>query len=189
MDMDDLPIINRNNFYLLDCCHAYFKRELPADHWRLFSENAVMQIFRRLRFRRGATFGKSWPRFNRSHRLPQRFRRLPVPAAEKPTDVFFAGQVAESSTVRTRGLSELLLLRDKGVVDDIPDGPVPPDEFISAVRRRAWSGRRKVSAGTVSGIMRRLHVTPCRSSTSPATIATGYWCRTSIALLTNARDA
>jgi hypothetical protein len=36
LDQTDLPLINRNNFFLLDCCRVYFKRELPPDRWRLF---------------------------------------------------------------------------------------------------------------------------------------------------------
>ena len=36
VDMDDIPLINRNSFQ----CHTYFKRELPSDYWRLFLETA-----------------------------------------------------------------------------------------------------------------------------------------------------
>src|SRR5262249_15154743 len=36
LDHEDLPVINRNNFFLLDRCRIYFKRELPPDRWRLF---------------------------------------------------------------------------------------------------------------------------------------------------------
>ena len=36
VDHEDLPVINRNNFFLLDRCRLYFKRELPPDRWRVF---------------------------------------------------------------------------------------------------------------------------------------------------------
>jgi hypothetical protein len=36
LDQTDIPLINRNNFFLVDRCRVYFKRELPPDRWRLF---------------------------------------------------------------------------------------------------------------------------------------------------------
>src|SRR5262249_14524005 len=36
LDQEDLPVINRNIFFLLDRCRVYFKREMPKDRWRVF---------------------------------------------------------------------------------------------------------------------------------------------------------
>lgn len=142
MDMDDLPVINRSNFYLLDRCHIYFKRELPADHWRLFLKTGHPNL-PTPRFRHDDVYRRRIAKVEPiSLGLPhEMYRRLPVPAAEKTTDVFFAGQVADSSTVRARGLPELLALRDKGVILDFPEGPVSPDEFYRrcAQARLVWS--------------------------------------------------
>jgi hypothetical protein len=142
MDMDDLPVINRSNFFLLDQCHVYFKRELPADHWRLFLKTGHPNL-PTPRFRRDETFRKRVAKVEPiSLGLPQdMYRRLPVAASEKTTDVFFAGQAADSSTVRARGLVELLALRDRGVIVDIPDGAVSPEEFYRRCSRAhlVWS--------------------------------------------------
>src|SRR5579859_4992184 len=40
IDHEDLPVINRDNLFLLDRCDLYFKRELPVHHWRVFLKTA-----------------------------------------------------------------------------------------------------------------------------------------------------
>ena len=64
------------------------------------------------------------------HLLP--FRSIP-----KTVDVFFAGRVRDSSSIRVRGLDELLALRNEGVTVDIPDRGVAPAEFYERCAR-AW---------------------------------------------------
>src|SRR6185437_2560882 len=44
LDHEDLPLINRDNLFLLDRCDLWFKRELPADHWRVFTKTAHPQL-------------------------------------------------------------------------------------------------------------------------------------------------
>src|SRR4029079_6512621 len=61
----------------------------------------------------------------------------PVGAAEKTADIFFTGRVAGSSTVRRRGLAELIALRDNGVRVDIPDNNLPLEDYLARCAR-AW---------------------------------------------------
>src|SRR5579872_4037075 len=116
LDHEDLPVINRDNLFLLDRCDLWFKRELPADHWRVFTKTAHPQL--------------PTPRFREKPRhlrwiaklrplsigLPLSAEGLlPLPAQpEKRVDVFFAGRVAGSSTLRARGLAELRSLASQG---------------------------------------------------------------------------
>ncbi len=44
LDHEDLPVINRDNLFLLERCDLWFKRELPADHWRVFTKTAHAQL-------------------------------------------------------------------------------------------------------------------------------------------------
>jgi hypothetical protein len=138
LDMDDLPVINRNNFFLLDRADIYFKRELPADHWRLFLKTAHPNL-PTIRFRRQKRFAARISKVQPiSLGLPlDRFYLLPVESPEKTTDVFFSGNVAGSSTVRARGISELMSLREKGLIVDIPQTPLAPAEFYQRCAR-AW---------------------------------------------------
>jgi Glycosyl transferases group 1 len=141
LDREDLPVINRNNLFLLDRATAYFKRELPSDRWKVFVKTGH--------------HGVPTPRY----RMVRRHRRrvetlLPIslglklgsqrffpPATEKSVDVFFAGRIEGSSTVRKQGLAELLALRDQGVTLDIPQGNLPLGEFYrrAAAARLVWS--------------------------------------------------
>jgi hypothetical protein len=141
LDREDLPVVNRNNFFLLDRCRVYFKRELPPDRWRVFMKTGHANL--------------PTPRFRKSERYQARIDRLrpislglraapspvAVAGAEKSADIFFAGTVAGSSFVRQRGLSELLALRDRGFVVDIPERPLPQSEFYRrcAQARLTWS--------------------------------------------------
>jgi hypothetical protein len=130
VDQDDLPVINRSNFFLLDRCTTYFKRELPVDRWRLFLKTGHVNLptprFRSIaRYRNG--LAKVRPL---SMGLPLgRESLLPPASLTKAADVFFAGRVEASSWVREKGLPELLALRERGITVDIPEAPLPPDEF------------------------------------------------------------
>jgi hypothetical protein len=143
LDHEDLPVINRDNLFLLDRCDLWFKRELPADHWRVFTKTAHAHL--------------PTPRFRsrpRNIRWVEKLRPLsiglplgvedllPPPApAEKRVDVFFSGRVAGSSTLRARGLAELRALESQGVTLDIPDAPLPRPEFYQrcAAAHLVWS--------------------------------------------------
>jgi hypothetical protein len=62
---------------------------------------------------------------------------IPPTDIDKTTDVFFAGIVDGSSTVRQRGLAELIALRDRGVRVDLPEQRMPPQEFYRRCAQ-AW---------------------------------------------------
>jgi hypothetical protein len=130
IDYEDLPVINRNNLFLLDRCKLFFKRELPADHWRVFLKTAHPNLPTarfRLAARNADRVAKLRPL---SIGLPfYGAPSLDMPTQEKRFDVFYAGRVDGSSTLRARGLGELRALQAKGLAVDIPDGTLPRDEF------------------------------------------------------------
>lgn len=142
LDHEDLPVINRNNFFLLDRCNVYFKRELPPDRWRLFLKTGHANL-PTPRFRQNAGH-RAWLAKLQPISLglplttPEPF---PVGCAEKTTDIFFAGRIDASSSVRRRGLPELIALREHGVVVDIAEAPLPRAEFYRrcAQARLTWS--------------------------------------------------
>jgi hypothetical protein len=140
-DMADAPIIPSQHAFFIDRSTLYFKRELPVDHWRVFMGTLHHQV--------------PTPRFRNAAKQRQRIEKLrPIslgmplgldrsPAlsdlhnTEKETDVFFAGRVRESATIRETGLKELLALRDRGLRIDIPDKPLPLAEFLKR-SAQAW---------------------------------------------------
>ncbi len=140
-DWEDSPFVFRHNQFLLDRATLFFKRELPVDHWRVFM--------------RTVHEGLPTPRFRLLEKQRRRVAKLrpvslglprgratlptarPVAADQKTSDVFFAGRVAGSSTVRERGLVELQALRDHGIRVDIPEKPVPLHEYLARIAR-AW---------------------------------------------------
>lgn len=142
LDHEDIPVINRNNFFLLDRCAVYFKRELPPDRWRLFLKTGHANL--------------PTPRFRRNDRYRTWLDKLrpislglplmtpvpfPVEPTRKSTDLFFAGSIKASSSMRQKGLTELMALREQGVVVDIADTPLPRTEFYRrcAQARLTWS--------------------------------------------------
>jgi hypothetical protein len=141
LDLDDPAVIDGSNIFLLDRATVYFKRELPPDHWQVFNGTLHWRVptprFRsdarhreRIAKLRPVSLGVPFPVMKRP--LP-----VPLPASAKPVDVFFAGRVGGSSTVRERGLKELLALRAEGVVIDIPESPLAMDEYLARCAR-AW---------------------------------------------------
>ena len=141
LDLDDSSVIDRANAFLLDRASVYFKRELPPDHWNLFNGTLHWRVptprFRTKSIHReriakmlpislGAPFGMF------EHALPQ-----PLEAADKTVDVFFAGRIHASSTLRERGMGELMALREEGYRIDIPDRPLSQEEYLERCRR-AW---------------------------------------------------
>jgi hypothetical protein len=141
VDHEDLPVINRDNLFLLGACDLYFKRELPADHWRVFMKTAHANLPTprfRLEQRRAAWVDKLRPI---SIGLPTHARWRVAAPAEKRTDVFFSGRVAGSASLRARGLAELKTLAARGVAVDAPDAPLPPEAFYErcAAAWMVWS--------------------------------------------------
>ncbi|MGE0499798.1 MAG: glycosyltransferase [Rhizobiaceae bacterium] len=136
-DMEDYPHVDWWNHYLIDRATLYFKRELPADDWRIFTKTG--------------TPGQPSARFRQSSRNRTRIGKLrplplgmpahnepllPTRPSEKQYDVFFAGNV-EGMPVRERGLAELRQLAAEGVRIDVPDRPIPREEFYARCAR-AW---------------------------------------------------
>jgi len=133
-DLDDCPLIYRHNVFLLDHATLYFKRELPSDHWRVFMGTLHHRV--------------PTPRFRLQQRQRRRIDKLrpislglplgreslpdarPLSDDAKTADVFFAGRVRGSTTVRESGLAELLALRDKGYRVDFPENNLPLGEFL-----------------------------------------------------------
>lgn len=130
VDQDDFPLINRSNLFLLDRCTAYFKRELPADRWRVFLKTAHANLPShrfRLQDRYTERLAKIRPL---SLGLPMGRDISSMPYdLPKTSDIFFAGRVDGSSWVRRTGIEELRALGDRGIKVDIPDTPLPPEEF------------------------------------------------------------
>ena len=140
-DLDEPSFIYRHNVFLLDRAALYFKRELPPDHWRVFMGTLHYKVPTprfRLEEKNQRRIAKLRPI---SLGLPLGCERLPdarpVPDEAKTADVFFCGRVNDSTTVRQKGLLELLALRDKGYRIDIPDNRVPLDEYLRRCAR-AW---------------------------------------------------
>lgn len=141
LDLEDPAVIDGSNGFLLDKADLYFKRELPADHWMVFGGTLHWRVpthrfrsdarqRRRLAKLRPIALGVPFPLLERP--LP-----VPLTAAEKRTDVFFAGLARGSSSLRERGLAELLALRAEGWVIDAPEQRLPPEEFMDRCAR-AW---------------------------------------------------
>jgi hypothetical protein len=144
LDFEDTIGIERSHLFLLDKAALYFKRELPMDHW---------QVFTRTGHRRVPT-----PRFRSDARNRERIAKLrPIslglplgmadrlvaspPAEEKTIDVFFAGRIQNSSTVRQRGLRELIALRQEGYAIEVVESALAADEYLTRCARAhlVWS--------------------------------------------------
>lgn len=140
-DMADAPIVPRHHLFLIDLAKVYFKRELPADHWRVFMGTLHEQV-PTPRFRRATKHRQRIAKLRPiSLGLPLGLDRNAVVASlhteGKTSDVFFAGRVDASSTVRKSGLDELLALRAKGYKIDIPEAPLPLEAYLKRCAQ-AW---------------------------------------------------
>lgn len=141
-DIMDSFGIGTHNHFLFDRCQAYYKRELPTDNWLVFYGTAHRNLP-----------GKSFRHKARYQRYVEKLRPLSIGAypeveqlaqhiqAKKKVDVFFAGTTSNISTVRARGIEQLLALREQGVTVDIPEQPLPREEFLRrcAAAYLVWS--------------------------------------------------
>jgi len=141
LDMEDQPSIYRHNLRLLDRCTAYFKRELPTDHARLFlrlvapalpTETERGDVAMQARIAKLHPISIGLP----ADRVPD----FPADMA-KEVDVFFAGQSTGNSTVRARGLDELAVLARHGVRIDIAAGRLSWPDYAARCARAhlVWS--------------------------------------------------
>jgi hypothetical protein len=138
VDLADSFGIRAHNFGLLDRCAAYFKRELPVDRWQVFFRSGHWDLP-----------GRRWRSRKSSERRMGKLMPISLgvwPSTEpmtmpKRSDVFFAGDVSPSSTVRSEGIGELLALAAEGIVVDFPRERIANDEFNRRLASAwlAWS--------------------------------------------------
>ena len=142
-DLGDSFGIGRHNFALLEACLLFFKRELPADHWQVFFKSGHRDL-PSARWRRKAA-GQRWIKKLKPisyGTLTPSFAAMEAHvAAEKTSDIFFAGQIGSCSTVRVAGLEELMELAQEGYVVDAPTARLPISEFLRRMSGAwlAWS--------------------------------------------------
>ena len=139
IDLGDSFGVGRHNFALSTVSRLFFKRELPADHWRVFYRTGHRDLP-----------GARWRDKAASRRLMQKLRPIsygaqtppdawtaPYVEFEKTADIFFAGRIEPNSTVRTAGLGELEQLAKEGYVVDAPTERLPWREFLARLSS-AW---------------------------------------------------
>ncbi|MGE0501542.1 MAG: glycosyltransferase [Rhizobiaceae bacterium] len=132
IDRGDAFSIPRHSFWMLDRARAFFKRELPSDHWRVFYASAHRRL-------PGLSFRKRprWiRRLSKLRPIGLGLGSFQIEAADrafgspKTTDVFFAGAVEGNSTLRADVPRQLELLKAAGFTVDRPERAVPLDEFM-----------------------------------------------------------
>ena len=143
LDLADQPVVMRHSVPWLDRSAVYFKRELPTDHWRAFLRTSG----RRLPSARDRQSPRMRARVAKLRPLslglaPDRLAAIAAAGpAEKTVDVFFAGQVESSSTVRGEGVAQLAQLARAGYRIDVTGERLPAAEFYARCARAwlAWS--------------------------------------------------
>jgi hypothetical protein len=139
VDLGDSFGIGSHNFFLLRASRAFFKRELPADHWQCFHRSGSRDYP-----------GRRWRSKEGSQELVAKLKPLSygtyvrmteIAPEEKTVDIFFAGAVAANSTVRTAGIAELRALEREGYTLDIPAERLEVPEFLRRMGAAwlAWS--------------------------------------------------
>jgi hypothetical protein len=132
VDRSDSFGIPAHHFFLLDKARSYLKRELPFDHWKVFYGSGHRRL-------PGKTFRSKKRWLDRMRKIRPIGLGLPngqvkaassVFGAEKKSDVFFAGTVSGNSSVRSDALGLLGDLRSAGFKVDVPEHPLPRDEFM-----------------------------------------------------------
>jgi hypothetical protein len=142
LDMEDAPIIQPSNLPLLDRAILCFKRELPADRARAFlrmraptlptpSERGSAPLSARMCKLRPISIGVS----------AKVMAAAPERPAQKTADIFFAGHIAGSSTVRDAGLQELNALSGRGVRVDSTTDRLELGDYLrrAAAAHLVWS--------------------------------------------------
>jgi hypothetical protein len=138
-DTNDVFVIERHNFFLIDKADIFFKRELPVDRWQVLTGTAHPSL-PTTRIRSNET----WRR--RIANIRPMAITTPVIATEglwsgdfpdKTVDIFFAGETYKNSWVRHSGLAELAELRARGVSVDVAEERLPRAEFHRRLAR-AW---------------------------------------------------
>lgn len=142
LDMEDQPLIYPHNFKLLDRCNAYFKRELPTDHLRLFARTHHPYT----PTAREREQNKMTARLAKLHPISlglsaERIAQIPANNIQKENDLFFSGQLEGWSIVRERGFREIEELMRLGYKVDFPTSRLTLNEFMDrcARSRLVWS--------------------------------------------------
>jgi hypothetical protein len=146
IDLSDSCLIGRHEFGLWRACRAFFKRELPSDHWLVFCRSGYPNFP-----------GRRWRSRKRHAAMVQKLKpisfgapsvtygQLPLPdetpSPDKVADIFFAGAVHANSSVRVAGLAELRELAQNGYVIDMPTDRLSAPEYFKrmAAAWLAWS--------------------------------------------------
>ena len=138
LDLHDSPSILSCNLHLLRRATLYFKRELPPDRWQLLMRSGKTPT---LRYRKLAHYRSALSCIRPlSLGLPEKVLACgapKLPPAGKDIDVLFAGQFKWSSTVRERGIEELMHLRTEGFRIEIQESGLSSDEYLARCAR-AW---------------------------------------------------
>ncbi|MCE0484877.1 MAG: hypothetical protein LV479_11645 [Methylacidiphilales bacterium] len=140
-DVSDTMLISSEYFFLFPHIRAFFKREISQNRWHVFLSTTpkngdVTNIRRQRLFQEAIAKIHPLP----LHVGPERYDFREVRAEEKTTDIFYVGENPKT-TVRTDGVRLLAELQKMGVVVDIPDERISPDEFKKRLARSwlAWS--------------------------------------------------
>jgi hypothetical protein len=142
LDLEDAPIIYSNNMALLDRALLCYKRELPADRARVFMQSwapALPEAAPRLAEPMMARLAKLRPiSTGLSDAVLAEVPKAPV---AKTADIFFAGRIAGSSTLRQSGSAELIQLANRGVQVDFVTQRLALPDFLRhvAAARLVWS--------------------------------------------------
>ncbi len=142
VDLEDNRYIPKCDTFLFDNCDAWFKRELPVDKWQVFMRTHHYGL-PTTRYRRKE---KNRSRMNKLQPLPlgvmlDKADQFPAAQSEKTSDIFFAGSVHGSSSVREDGLQSMRCLQQMGYKIDIPEQPLPFPEFVrrASAAHLVWS--------------------------------------------------
>ena len=132
VDRSDSFSIPRHHFFLLDMARAFFKRELPIDHWQALHGTAHRRL-------PGATFRRR----RRWRRRMAKVRPIALGVTadvaaqaaamfgcEKKTDVFFAGAIEANSVARLEVPRLIARLAAAGVRVDAPEHALAFSEYI-----------------------------------------------------------
>jgi glycosyl transferase family 1 len=142
LDLEDAPIVYASNLTLLDRALLCYKRELPADRARVFMQArapALPEVGPRLGEVMMARLAKLRP-ISTGLSDAVLAGAPPQPVA-KTTDIFFAGRIAGSSTLRQSGSAELIQLASRGVQIDFVTQRLALPDFLghAAAARLVWS--------------------------------------------------
>ena len=130
--------VGRHNFFLLDRCRAFFKRELPSDHWLAFCKCLAIRTFPAAA---GAAKGAISRRVDKLKPISLGSRaamqRRGCAARRQDVRTFFSPARRPPTAPRAPpGVRELQALAQEGYVVDTPAKRLARPEFLA--HGRAW---------------------------------------------------